>query len=416
MRRPDRPAPRVPAAPSRLALAAALAWPGLAAAVEATPAPLAARVDEPAACVEAGFAPGADPAAPGALAARIGWRADGRPCRQVALHPLDPAALPAVLAALRAFHARGVPACPAGPPNGLRALRVEPDGRVQLEAEACGRIARLRVDPARPGPEARAEEAAQAAWSVDRRSRRHAATAAAQEAAEDAPATASAGWGALLPDATRLDVSYRRETSEDRRKRETDLRAHAAWYRGDDEVQLELVAQVERYDDRAPKDERNARGVWFHAVTPGFFTMLEGFSERDEVRVLGITLDYRLVQGGAGLGWRWGEHPRGWVRAAALYNRFDLTLFGVDAEVGLDAPSLYLAGEWAAGERLHLRGDARHYWWPGGGDTGLEAGGEVVYDLGRALGIGLRWEYSRNAATLSRADEESTSLFLRYRP
>jgi hypothetical protein len=374
--------------------------------------PLVSRADDGATCVQVGFDDaGVDAADPGAVQVRVGWRADGRACASVPAHPLPAAALPAVLGALRAAHARGAPACPAGAPDGLRSLEVDADGRVHLWLEACGQVAALVVDPAATAEADRLAEAAALAWRLEREA------APVADAGPQAP-DGGAGWRAWAPDALRLDASFSRETSEDRRKRELDLRGHAAWFRGDDEVQLEFEVEVERYDDRAPKDERNARGVWFHALTPGLFTMAELFAERDEVEVLGLDLDYRLVQAGTGLGWRWGRSDRGWVRAAALYNRFDLHLFDVDVSLGLDAPSVYLAGEWALSPRARLTADARHYWWPSeaGGDTGLDAGAEVVYDLGRALGIGLRWDYSRNAATLSRADEESTSLFLRYRP
>lgn len=398
-----------PSALVLLALVAGLLPPSAAA------GPLVPRADDGATCVQVGFdAAGVDAADPSALQVRVGWRADGRACASVPVHPLPAAALPAVLGALRAAHARGVPACPAGAPDGLRTLEVEADGRVRLQLEACGQVAMLVVDPAATAQADRLAEAAALAWRLERQA---VPVAAAGAQAPDAGA-AGADWRAWAPDALRLDASYTRETSEDRRKRELDLRGHAAWFRGDDEVQLEFEVEVERYDDRAPKDERNARGVWFHALTPGLFTMAEVFSERDEVRVLGVDLDYRLVQAGGGLGWRWGRSDRGWVRAAALYNRFDLQLFDVDVSLGLDAPSLYLAGEWPLSPRARLTADARHYWWPSeaGGDTGLDGGAEVVYDLGRALGIGLRWDYSRNAATISRADEESTALFLRYRP
>jgi hypothetical protein len=412
---PRRPAPR--SVPALLGLALALA--GLHVG-EAAAAPLVPRADDGATCVQVGFAGAdADAADPDALQVRVGWRADGRGCASVPVHPLPAAALPAVLGALRAVHARGVPACPPGAPDGVRALELDTDGRVHLRLQACGQVAELVVDPAATAEADRLAEAGAVAWRLERR----AATAGAGRVADTAddaaePGAAGAGWRSWAPDALRLDASFTRETSDDRRKRELDLRGHAAWYRGDDEVQVEFEVEVERYDDRAPKDERNARGVWFHALTPGLFTMAEVFSERDEVRVSGLDFDYRLVQAGAGLGWRWGRSDRGWVRAAALYNRFDLHLFDVDVSLGLDAPSVYLAGEWPLSARARLSADARHYWWPSeaGGDTGLDAGAEVVYDLGRALGLGLRWDYSRNAATLSRADEESTSLFLRYRP
>jgi hypothetical protein len=37
------------------------------------------------------------------------------------------------------------------------------------------------------------------------------------------------------------------------------------------------------------------------------------------------------------------------------------------------------------------------------------------YELTRHLGFGLRWTYTRDAASLNRTNEEETRLYLRYR-
>jgi hypothetical protein len=61
-----------------------------------------------------------------------------------------------------------------------------------------------------------------------------------------------------------------------------------------------------------------------------------------------------------------------------------------------------------------LSADARLARWPDGSD-GLDLNAELLFDLSRTTGLGLRREINRNTASLNRADEDDVELFLRYR-
>lgn len=49
------------------------------------------------------------------------------------------------------------------------------------------------------------------------------------------------------------------------------------------------------------------------------------------------------------------------------------------------------------------------------GSIGVESETELLLEAGHNTAVGLRHEYSRDAATLQQSDKNETSLFLRYR-
>lgn len=227
----------------------------------------------------------------------------------------------------------------------------------------------------------------------------------------EAPPAPAPGW---RPDSGRIDATAKRDTDGDVNDDEIKVRVDTTWTRGPHETRLELEVDYERDGSEAWDREANGRLGRIRQFTPGWFTMYEGFMERNQVRVQSTDQDYLLLQASAGGGYRWQWDETASLRAAFLWNYFYFDLLDLDRSANLDAPSVFVSGHWAITPRLNALATVRLYHWPDG-DTGAEIDSDIGYDLTKHLGFGLRWRYTRDGASLDRDDEDKTEMFLRYR-
>jgi hypothetical protein len=341
---------------------------------------------------------------------RIGARLSGQPCAQTRLHEVPAAQLPAVVATLRSLGDRG--ALPAPTRDALaqcersgaslqwseRAPQVEGD-QLTVWLQACDN--EVQVHAPANDPTAGADRLAITLSPV-----------------APADTTAAAPETSMLrrwrPDEGRIDATFKREDEAGRKEDEVKLRLDTRWVRGINETRVQLDADIERNDDEPWDREASGRLNWIRQSPSGWFSLHEGYIERNQLELSGVDEDYRLLQASLGGGYRFAWDDRATLRAALLWNWFYLDLINRDGNAHLDAPSLYLDGDWNITSRLSLQSIARVYHWPDD-DTGVEIDTDLAYDFTKHLGFGLRWRYRRDAASLDRDDEELTEMFLRYR-
>ncbi|MBP6626949.1 MAG: DUF481 domain-containing protein [Arenimonas sp.] len=343
---------------------------------------------------------------------RLGARLSGQSCADAPLVDVAAEHVAPLLQTLRALGRQSaepgalrdaVARCgPAGPGVGLgNTPPVFAPGQLTLHLDACGSplvaTAALPTDPA-----------ADRVLDVSVAPGAAAVVAAAPTQAPPAP---EPGW---RPDSGRIDATAKRDKDGDENDDEIKLRVDTTWARGPNETRLELEADYERDGGEAWDREATGRLGRIRQFTPGWFSMYEGFLERNQVRVQSTDEDYVLLQASAGGGYRWQWDETASLRAAFLWNYFYFDLLDLDRSANLDAPSLFLSGHWAITSRLNALATVRVYHWPDG-DTGTEIDSDIGYDLTKHLGFGLRWRYTRDGASLDRDDEDKTEMFLRYR-
>ena len=216
------------------------------------------------------------------------------------------------------------------------------------------------------------------------------------------------------PDQLHADVSVNWEGQSRNGKDEAEFRGSAEWQRGRDEVSAQVRAEYERSNAVLKQNEQNARVLWYRNLSGPWYRSTEAQLERNQFKEQGRLFDYLFAQVGLGLGYRknWSEHAE--TRLAVSWHLFDVRLLDYDLAVDTNAPSLTLANSFKLPGRWQLNHWMHWFWWEDG-STGLESEAELVLETGRNTSVGLRHEYSRDAATLQQSDKDETSLFLRYR-
>lgn len=218
----------------------------------------------------------------------------------------------------------------------------------------------------------------------------------------------------LQPDGLRIDGAWDRDRAGNRSDSELHLRGKAHWQGGPHRIELELEHQQRRRDGALRKNQQLGSLSWNADVGEHWFVQTELQLERDRVSIESFSLDYLLTQLASGIGPRWRPHPAFELRVAAQWYRLRLSLLDLGASVYADGPTAFAQAHWRPLPRLSFSADARLARWPDGSD-GLDFNAELLFDLSRSTGLGLRREINRNTASLNRADEDDVELFLRYR-
>lgn len=343
---------------------------------------------------------------------RVGARLPGQACADTTLLELPAEQVVPVLQTLRALGKQStepgalkdvIAACKARR-EGLSFSDLPPEFSatgLTLHLDACGSEVLAHASPT---PGAAALDMPSVSFSL----------AAGPEPKAQASAEPSPSPRPWRPDSGRIDATAKREKDGDYNDDELKLRVDTTWARGPNETRLELELDYERDSGQDWDRESTGRLGRIHQFTPGWFSMYEGFLERNQVRIQSTDEDYLLLQASAGGGYRWQWDERASLRAALLWNYFYFDLLDLDTSATLDAPSVFISGHWAITPRLNAQATARLYHWPND-DTGTEIDSDVAYDLTKHLGFGLRWRYTRDGASLDRDDEDKTEMFLRYR-
>ena len=218
----------------------------------------------------------------------------------------------------------------------------------------------------------------------------------------------------LQPDGLRIDGAWDRDRAGQRVDSELNLRARAHWQGGPHRIELELEHQQRRRDGQLRKNQQLGSFAWTTDLGAHWFFQSELELERDRVNIEGFSLDYLLTQAASGFGPRWQPHPALELRLAAQWYRLRLRLLDLGASVYADGPAAFAQAHWRPLPRLSLNADARLTRWPEGSE-GLDLNAELLFELSRKTGLGLRRSINRNTASLKRADEDEVELFLRYR-
>mgnify|MGYP001187727994 FL=1 len=223
--------------------------------------------------------------------------------------------------------------------------------------------------------------------------------------------TASRGW---TPDRVQVDASVNWEGKSRNGKDEAEVRGSAEWKRGRDEVSAHLRAEYERSNDVLKQNEQNLRLLWYRNLSGPWYRSTEAQLERNQFKEQGLLFDYLFAQIGLGLGYRqeWTEDAE--TRLAVSWHLFDVRLLDYDFAVDTHAPSLTMTNTLKLPARWRLNQWTHWFWWEDG-SIGVESETELLLEAGRNTAVGLRHEYSRDAATLQQSDKNETSLFLRYR-
>lgn len=217
-----------------------------------------------------------------------------------------------------------------------------------------------------------------------------------------------------IPDRMHADASINWEGDSRNGKDEAEFRGNAEWQRGRDQVSAQLRAEYERSNAVLKQNEQNARLLWYRNLSGPWYRSTEAQIERNQFKEQGRLFDYLFAQVGLGLGYRkaWTEHAE--TRLAVSWHLFDVRLLDYDLAADTSAPSLTLSNTFKLAGRWQLNHWMHWFWWEDG-STGLESEAELLLEAGRNTAVGLRHEYSRDAATLQQSDKDETSLFLRYR-
>lgn len=400
------------AAAAGLLLGSVLGLPVLAA--ETAPA---SRIEETYACLQVGLAVPEDQALdlgkPLSPQYSVGARLSGQSCDEVRSHALSASKVVPVIAALRQLGAQ----MKAGTPDtadlaecvvtggSITFAGKEPQVTttgLQFWLEACGKERHVlaTLDSSKPAPTV---------------SQLQLVPAQAPDPVAEAMVADTLGRPWWKPDKLKIDAALSREsengeTAED----ETKLRVEATWKRGADLTELTIDNEYETAEGEIISREVASRLRWIRDYEPGWFVMAEGYAERDLVELNDVDYEYLLLQAAAGGGYRWRWADRGMLRVAVLWNEFDVSLLDLDTDLQVGAPSIYLATEWQLTPRLSAKGWGEFYYWERG-EVGSDIDAEMHYELTQHLGFGLRWTYTRDAASLNRTNEEETRLYLRYR-
>lgn len=416
----DRPfsVPRIPARHrSSAGFAAVLlaSLPGLSTADTTEPPP--SRIEEAHACIQVGLAvtegQALDLGKPLSPQYSVGARLSGQPCGTVRSHPLSASKVQPVVAALRELGAQmaaGTPetadlaecAARGGPVTFADKVPEVASTHLQFWLEACGEERHVLA-------------------TLDASKKVHIPLTLTVVPAGASPAVAEALVADTLarpfwkPDKLKLDVALSSESENgSATEEETKLRIEANWNRGPHTTLFTVDNEYESNDGEILSREVSSRLRWIRDYKPGWFVMAEGYAERDLVELDDVDYDYLLLQAAGGAGYRWRWSDRAMLRMALLWNEFDVSLLDLDADLQLSAPSVYVSAEWDITPRLSAKGWGEFYYWERG-DIGSDIDAEMHYELTERLGFGLRWTYTRDAASLNRTNEEETRLYLRYR-
>lgn len=375
------------------------------------------RIEEAYACIQVGLAVAADQALdlgkPLSPQYSVGARLSGQACDDVRSHTLSASKAPPVIAALRQLGSqiragdaatRGLAECAArgGPITFADKEPLVSTTGLQFWLQACGeeRHVLATLDTAKKTPTL---------------SRLELVPAQAPAEVEEEMVADTLARPLWKPDELKIDAAVSRESEDGRADDdEIKLRVEAGWERGADVTLLTIDNEYETRDGEIISREVASRLRWIRDYKPGWFVMAEAYAERDLVELDDVDYDYLLLQAAAGGGYRWRWSQRGMLRVAVLWNEFDVSLLDLDADLQLSAPSIYVATEWQLTERLSAKGWGEFYYWEAG-NVGSDIDAEMHYELTRHLGFGLRWTYTRDAASLNRTNEEETRLYLRYR-
>lgn len=190
------------------------------------------------------------------------------------------------------------------------------------------------------------------------------------------------------------------------------LEIAAKWLRERDEVTFSLSSEYERENGEVDTNEQTGRVRWFHDLSGPFFTLAEGFLERDILTVEGTDYDYLFIQGAVGAGLQKEFSPRLSGRVALLWNQISIDILESSEGGTVDAFSLFTQLDWKIFEPLSLGFWGKLYFWEDS-DIGFESQTELDYKLSRNFSVGLRYRYQEETASLSSETKSEMKVYTR---
>ena len=215
-----------------------------------------------------------------------------------------------------------------------------------------------------------------------------------------------------LPDTWSVDASYVWKEKDSGPSHEIDLDFSARWERDGDEVTLSLTSKYEYEDGHVDTNEQTGRLRWFRFFNDHFFTLAEGYLERDQYGIEGQDFDYLWLQGAIGPGLQKQFSDKLMTRVALTWNQIYIDLLDLSESGTMDVYSLYAELHYEFSERLHFRYWGKVYFWEDSG-TGLESEADINYKLTTHFSIGLKHKYQEHIASLRSDKKNEAKLYTR---
>lgn len=225
-----------------------------------------------------------------------------------------------------------------------------------------------------------------------------AATNAPPGALETAPTTPGAlGW---RPATWSIGVSGYWQHKGDSTTSDLELDLDATWRSRHDELQLALSADYKVVDNAMDNNEQTGSLRWVRDLNGPWVGLVSARLQRSTLSIDPLpTIDYLLVQGTAGAGWRQAWSTESHTLVALNLNRVALDLLRYDRRVYDSALSLLVENHLRLGPRVRFDGTLHLYRWRDG-SSGIDSSTELSYDLTESIRVGLRHESRRNAVSL----------------
>lgn len=192
----------------------------------------------------------------------------------------------------------------------------------------------------------------------------------------------------------------------------TELSAH--WLRPRDDLTATLRADYKVREGSVDNNEQVGRLRWFHTLHAPWLSFAQLYAERHTLSLAGIDkVDYLLLQGTLGAGFRQDWSADGFSRFVLAYNRFEIDLLDYGIRVQGDAMSLLTDHTVRLSERVSLTNTTVVYLWDDD-DPGIEAETELNYALTAQLSLGLMHRYLNRGVNLTSRYSNELRLTTRF--
>jgi hypothetical protein len=254
------------------------------------------------------------------------------------------------------------------------------------------------------------------------------AAASAPPASPGSPVASPSGWNApaqapLTPTAVgsgwrpttwsiAVAADWKRDTEATEVDLNTELSAH--WLRPHDDLTATLRADYKVREGAVDNNEQVGRVRWFHTVHAPWLSFAQLYAERHTLSLAGLDkVDYLLLQGTLGVGWRHDWSADGFSRFVLAYNRFEIDLLDYGLRAHDDAMSLLTDHTVRLSERVSLTNTTVVYLWDDD-DPGIEAETELTYALTAQLSLGLMHRYLNRGVNLTSRYSNELRLTTRF--
>lgn len=214
------------------------------------------------------------------------------------------------------------------------------------------------------------------------------------------------------PDSWSITGSYMWKEDDEDKAYEVDLELAVSWEWAANELDLNFRAEYEYENGSVESNEQTGRLRWLNIFSDPFFSLAEGYLERDQFDVAGITYDTLLLQGAVGAGVQRQFSERLLGRVALLHNWVSIDILDSPEGGTVNAFSIFAEVRYDISKRAKYAHWVKVYFWEES-TTGFESEAEIEYQLTRNFGLGLRHIYQDETPTLQSAQKNEIRFFSR---